>query len=470
MEVKLTVTQGTNEGQSFSFQQHEVFLIGRDSKANFKLPSDDPYVSRLQCMLEINPPLCRLIDLTSTNGTFVNGKRVTEISLKDKDSIQLGRTSFKVEIDLGPEAAVPSDDDSERDVDDSVDPGAKTRPPFKSPIAIAKETINFHSDQQDSGEMECIACSQPLAVRPTLSTVDLADELLCNDCRSQSESLDQVIDGYLLLRRLGKGGMGEVWLALNRMLGKLTAIKSVKPAVDASPAEIQRFVREARILFDMRHPNIIQFYEAGQSQGVIYLSMEYVDGWDVARLIARKNKPLATSFSVSVMSRVLSAVEYAHRKGLVHRDIKPANILIRRHRKKDKPSVKLADFGLARLFDESRISGLSMQDCIGGSIGFMPPEQVTGFSQSQPSVDVFACGATLYYMLTGQFIYELPKQIDKALIAIIDANTIPIWERRSTVAQDLGAVIHRAIEPNPKDRWSSAQAMLNALKVVAPKS
>src|SRR5262249_43738590 len=151
--------------------------------------------------------------------------------------------------------------------------------------------------------------------------------------------------------------MGVVFMALRQEDGLLVALKTVVPAVAGTPAQVDRFLREAEILRQLSHPHIVSFRDLGESCGRIYFAMGYVRGTDAERLL-REQGPLTVPRAVRLISQLLSALEYAHKSGFVHRDIKPANLMVTGSG--DKEEVKLADFGLARVYQASHLSGLTM--------------------------------------------------------------------------------------------------------------
>src|SRR5258707_1212008 len=188
MRVTLTVIGGPHTGQAFSFSGHDTFLVGRSKRAHFRLPAKDRYFSRVHFLVEVNPPQCRLMDMGSRNGTYVNGRRVED-------------------------------------------------------------------------------------------TIDLKDQ-------------DQFIEGYHIVRPVGKGSMGVVYLAVRKKDDVLVALKTIIPAVHGTTAQLKRFLREAEILQQLSHPNIVSFRDSGQSGGKIFFAMDYVRGRDASQLL-RSEWPLA---------------------------------------------------------------------------------------------------------------------------------------------------------------------------------
>jgi serine/threonine-protein kinase len=194
--------------------------------------------------------------------------------------------------------------------------------------------------------------------------------------------------------------------------------------------------------------------------GRIYLAMELVDGPDAARVL-RDRGPFAPAVAVRVACQALDGLAHAHAKGFVHRDVKPANVRV--GGPAGRRVVKVADFGLARAYDECKLSGLTMQGEVGGTPAFMAPEQVTHYRDVRPAADQYAAAATLYNLLTGAYPHDLPKAVGKQFAAIVNGTPVPIRRRRPDLPPGLAAVVHRALEREPADRFPDVTAFRTAL-------
>ncbi len=199
----------------------------------------------------------------------------------------------------------------------------------------------------------------------------------------------------------------------------------------------------------------------GESGGLLYFAMDFVRGTDAAKLLKDQGGPLPVNRAVGLVLQLLDALAYAHDRGFVHRDIKPSNLLVIEGSGRD--VVKLADFGLARVYCASRLSGLTMQGDMGGSIAFMAPEQLTNFRESKPAVDQYAAGATLYTLLTGRFIHDLPRALQRQILMVLQDDPVPILSRRRDLPRDLAEVIHRSLARAPRDRFTDVTTMRSAL-------
>lgn len=413
MQVTLTVTAGPHKGRAFTFREHDTFIVGRATYAHFRLEAKDKYFSRAHFMIEVNPPLCHLIDMGSTNGTYVNGARVNEVDLKNGDSIKGGKTKIEVNV-----SGVGSDDETQDWQD--------------APQSVPAVTI---------AEPAVAAAKSP-------------------DAPSAGQAGTQRVGGYRLVRELGRGGMGIVYLAIRDSDQGQVALKTILARADVSAREVERFLREAAILQSLDHPAIVKFLEAGYAEGMPYLTMEYVESVNLSAGLARSG-PLPVGKAVGMTCRLLDALDFAHGRGFVHRDIKPSNVLW--FRNADREGIKLADFGLARVYRESKLSGLTFQGEIGGTIAFSAPEQITNFRQSRPASDLYSVGATLYKMLTDRYVYDFPSTLNGQVLMVLQEDPVPILARRPDVPNGLADIIHRALARDPDDRFPDAASMRKTL-------
>jgi len=265
---------------------------------------------------------------------------------------------------------------------------------------------------------------------------------------------------YHIERELGRGGMGVVYLARRRDEPPV-ALKTILPAGASSDVAIARFLREASTLRRLDHPHIVALRDLGHADGRLYFAMDYVEGSDAAQLVKQHGGSLPIARAVDLTCQALEGLAYAHGHGFVHRDIKPHNLLVARQDGRD--FVRVADFGLARLYQTSTLSGLTLQGDFGGSIGYVAPEQITHFRQAKPPADQYSAAATLYYLLTGHTPHDLQGRIEQKLLAILQDEPVPIRERRRDVPHKLAEVVHRALSREPRHRYPNANALSTAL-------
>ncbi|WP_139331277.1 serine/threonine-protein kinase, partial [Mycobacterium sp. IS-1264] len=208
--------------------------------------------------------------------------------------------------------------------------------------------------------------------------------------------------GFTVVRLLGSGGMGEVYLARHPRLPRLEALKVLRADVSADPSFRERFIREADLASSLWHPHIVEVYDRGEFEGDLWIAMRYVDGFDTRRVL-RESCPsgMPAADARTVIAGVASALDYAHQKGLLHRDVKPANILLTRPQG-GKQRILLTDFGIARNRDE--ISGLTQTNMTVGTAAYAAPEQLMG-GHIDGRADQYALAATAYHLLTGTTLF-----------------------------------------------------------------
>lgn len=430
MQVNLKVTAGPYKGRIFSFTQHDAFLIGRSPDAHLCLPNDR-YFSRNHCLLEMNPPHSYLRDLGSTNGTFLNGHRVQDAFLKNGDRIQCGETILMVEV------TTESNNLSETTQDAGVPP---------RPVLVMVECVNC-------GRREQAQASSP----------DEHLTFLCEDCRIELKRSPQSIPGYETVKLLGRGGMGCVMLAREQSTGRAVAIKTLLPEFAVSDKAMRRFMREIDVAATLKHKNIVEFIDRGTHNGVIYLVTEFVEGSDAQKLAEEKGGKLSYEDSISIIAQSLDALACAHDQGYIHRDFKDQNILV--SGRTPNLVAKLTDFGLAKSFTQSGMSGVTMAGEMAGTLAYMPPEQLRNFRDVKPQSDIYAVGMTAYSLLTGFLALDLSKNgsVNDTIRAIFEQTPIPLQQRAPHIPQAVCEIINRALAKDPSQRWQSAGAMRNAL-------
>ncbi len=462
MRITLTVTSGPHQGKLFSFENHDTFLVGRGKRAHFRLPFEDKYFSRIHFMVEVNPPQCRLLDMGSTNGTFVNGQKVTTVDLRHGDQIKGGDTVIAVRFEETGSEPGPAPDTPE--VPPSTLLPAEANWETRDPTPAPASSMPAAPGATDS----CRVCAAPLSKSAAPDSAN--GQFLCQSCREVAGKQPQPIAGYQIIKELGRGGMGVVHLGLRSSDGVVVALKTIIPAVAGTKAQVERFLREANILRELTHPNIVAFREMGESSGKLYFAMDFVKGTDAAGLL-KKQGPLPVPLAVSLACQMLEALEYAHARKFVHRDLKPANILVTAASEDPQTpgaQVKLADFGLARSYQCSQLSGLTLAGELGGTLAFMPPEQITHYREAKPPVDQYAAAASLYNLLTDRLIFNPQRTLQEQIAMILQEKPVPIQSRRADIPKELAAVIHRALEREPGDRFADVKAMRLALAKFCP--
>jgi len=267
---------------------------------------------------------------------------------------------------------------------------------------------------------------------------------------------------YEVVRQLGAGGMGSVFLARDTTLDRPVAVKVISPELSASKTFRDRFLLEARTVAKLRHPNIVAVYAAGESAGLLYFVMEYVEGESLRDLLDREGR-CDPERARRILRDLAAALAYAHEAGIVHRDIKPENILLNAQ-----GSPLLTDFGVARAFsaaaapgapDEGRMTGTGF---VLGSPRYMSPEQATGERQLDGRSDVYALGLVGYEMLAGEPTFDATSA-GSLIVKQLTERPAPLTARVPGVPPDLAAVVERALEKDPADRWPDGATMARAL-------
>jgi serine/threonine-protein kinase len=270
---------------------------------------------------------------------------------------------------------------------------------------------------------------------------------------------------YRLKRRIGGGGMAEVYLAEHQLLKRPCAVKLIRPGVETDPRAIQRLEREVRLTARLSHPNTVEVYDYGQTEdGTYYYVMEHLKGLDLAELVHRHG-PLLPGRVVYLLRQVCGALREAHAAGLIHRDIKPSNIFAAR------PGglgdvAKVLDFGLVLPAEILGEAALTEETQIVGTPHYMSPEQAEGSRKLDERSDIYSLGAVAYYLLTGR----PPFQADgKTAVLIAHARdpVEPPSRVRPGIPEDLERVVLRCLAKPPRKRFPDAEAMEQALGACA---
>ncbi|HEY8103370.1 MAG TPA: protein kinase, partial [Gaiellaceae bacterium] len=269
--------------------------------------------------------------------------------------------------------------------------------------------------------------------------------------------IDTLFDGrYQIIRKLGSGGMANVYLAEDQELGRRVAIKILDDRHARDDQFIERFRREAQHAAGLSHPNVVSVYDRGEAEGTYYIAMEHVEGRTLKELlVARGPSPLG--IAIDYTRQILSALRFAHRNGIVHRDIKPHNVIV-----DGDGRVKVMDFGIARA---GAASQMTEAGSIIGTAQYLSPEQARGAPVDQTS-DLYSTGIVLYELLTGTvpFTGETPVEIAMKHLSQVPA---PPSTHRPEIPRDLDYVVLRALAKDPADRYHSAEEMDSDLERIA---
>lgn len=499
-------------------------------------------ISRNHCLLDINSPDIRIRDFGSLNGTFVNNVKIgqrkagvahdhpdvagfqeyaiergderklgetalrninigqrkhgvardkadvtdfPEYDLKDGDEIKLGETVFKV-IVYAPafcfecSAEIPPEEKQDCSMGGDVYlcnncGGGATFSKTSVYKPSAKECAECGNSVEDeiepgrAGDMICHVCrGDPMRI--VKSIIDKAN--------SGEDSLSGV-KGYSIIRELGRGGMGAVYLARHDETGELVALKVMLPQVAADEKSREMFLREVDNARILKHPNVVRMLDSGYCDGAFFFTMEYCDGGGVDGLMKHNGGKLELDVATKIILQALDGLESIHTvdipgvklgdgrvvsaKGLVHRDIKPANIFLSSQGGGLTP--KIADVGLGKAFDVAGLSGQTMTGTAAGTPLFMPRQQVINFKYAKPDVDVWAMAATFYNMLTGKVPRDFARGKDPWQ-TVIQTGAVPIRNRDASIPTALAEVIDLALIDQPEIRFKTAVSLKRALEEV----
>ncbi len=279
---------------------------------------------------------------------------------------------------------------------------------------------------------------------------------------------------YEIIRELGRGGVGVVYLAHNRLMARDEVLKVMGQHIVAQPGVLDRFLREIRAVARLRHPNIVSAYSAFRCGGSLVFAMEYVVGLDLAQMVKAKG-PIAVRQACYYVHQAAVGLQYAHEEGMVHRDIKPANLMLSHHR--DRAVIKLLDFGIAKAASEQNASelGISMPienldlgahlTSTGEMLGtpdFIAPEQIKNPQSADIRADIYSLGCTLYYVLGGRPPYPNMKLRD-VLRAHRSTPATSIAEIRPEVPPELGALVAKMMAKDPGHRFEQPGDVAEAL-------
>ncbi|MCR9248133.1 MAG: serine/threonine-protein kinase [bacterium] len=274
------------------------------------------------------------------------------------------------------------------------------------------------------------------------------------------ETLAAELPEFEILRQVGKGSMGIVYEARAKATNERVALKVLPPSLTLTERALARFYREGRLMARVRHPEIVAFHDRGTRGRLHWFAMEFVDGVTLEERLAVG--PLPVQQATAIVARVARALQFAHDRGVVHRDVKPGNIMLRTAPDGESPSataeaaslrVAVTDFGLAR---ETGTGSMTESGAIVGTPMYMAPEMVLGGSaQAGTLADIYSLGATLYALVTGQPPFDGPTG-QSVLKAVLEADPTPATRLRRDLPRNVAAIIHKAMDRDPRRRYGSA--------------
>jgi serine/threonine protein kinase len=320
-----------------------------------------------------------------------------------------------------------------------------------------------HSNPELAAELESLLSAHEQTDSPIdAPAYEVAAEMIAG--KRSALIPGQLVGHYQVVAPLGKGGMGEVYLASDTKLDRKVALKFLPSELSDSKDFLRRFTLEAKAASSLNHPNIITIHEIGQTDGIHYIASEYIDGQTLKQRMRQRRLSFAELLDVAV--QIASALEAAHAAGLVHRDIKPENIMVR-----PDGYVKVLDFGLAKLTEKSQsissesetmIRSHTKPGTVLGTVDYMSPEQARGKVLDQRT-DVFSLGIVLYEMATGRKPFTAASSID-TLVSILEKEPAPLTEYAPEVSSEFRQIVDKALRKDREERYQTIKELLIDLK------
>ena len=457
MRVILEVIDGAAAGKRVELEAGRPIIIGRSHRADFCIGNDSK-CSRMHLQAFFDPPLVRILDLGSTSGTHVGGQQVHEAAVPDGSEIRIGHTVLRVVLDpVGAPAVVPEEP-------------AAGLPDTDFAPAVEAENLPDAAESSTAAEGNAPAACFRCAAREAGDVLDTAERwtgalAVCPTCLQEMRQNGEHLPGFRFLRPLSEGSTGTVWLAQEILADRPVAVKEIAQDRTQTSRFRKLFIRGMELARTLRHPHIVRCHLATEYQQQLYIVMEYLQGQSAEQALAAEQDGLPIDDVLTIGEQVLQAIAYAHDAKIVHRDITPANVMLCG----SGPDLcaKVIDFGLARLFPSVSKSEITRFGEIRGSIPYLSPEQVINSRGADQRADIYGVGVTLYRLLTDRFAYDFESNPADPLVVILQYPVIPVEQRRPDLPAGLAAVIDRAIQRNPGDRYQTAAETAAALREVA---
>ena len=386
-------------------------------------------------------------DLGSVNGTFLNGQKITEAEISEKDTLSLAGVKLTIRRDTTQarapappaSASVPSDSNFPTD-QDTMATGAFR--PVKGPPPPPERAINGSSIPLPSDSTEVWSSAPTGSPAPAQPCGDVASRL---------------IEGYEILSQIGQGAMGKVYKAVHCDTGATVVLKTLQSTGNAK--DIMLFIREAQSSARIQHPNVVATHEFGESGGLLYIAMEFIDGLNLKERIDQYG-PLSEQEAVHQLIQASDALNAAYQKRIVHRDIKPANILLTRD-----GDVKIADFGIAKTMATAHNRGLTRAGEQRGTPIYVAPEQIRDAAKADQRSDIYSLGATYYHAISGQRPFS-GNSIMEIYEKVLSEEPIPIEHFNPYLSPGFLHCIKTMMRKNPEERYQDPASLLRDLRII----
>ncbi|MHC5038745.1 MAG: serine/threonine protein kinase [Planctomycetota bacterium] len=308
--------------------------------------------------------------------------------------------------------------------------------------------------------VKCRKCSESIEVPKRFSEMEPEERKARADAGKPiyetKAFLGKVVGGYKVIEELGSGEMGVVFKARQLSLDRVVALKVLPAEVTRDKDSVDRFLREAKSAGKLQHPNIVQVYDIGETGGLYYYSMEFIEGKSLASILPPE-KAMDLGEALRIVHQIAKALSHAHRYGVLHKDIRPGSILIN-----EEGVAKLADLGLGAGGADPTKGGISGMGTIGGTPVYLSPEQLANVRNASAASDVYSLGATFYRMVTGQEPFTGPN-ILAVMKAILEDTPPAASELNSSIPKALSDLIARMMARDVADRIRSAEELVEAL-------
>ncbi|MEK7867644.1 MAG: FHA domain-containing serine/threonine-protein kinase [Planctomycetota bacterium] len=449
LRVQLVIANGELAGTIVPVETGQSITVGRSEMNDVVIA--DSKMSRVHAKFENDGTTCKVQDLNSSNGTFVNQKKITAHVLSPGEEVLVGETIFTFEIESGEQSA-EAQTATETGMPALMKAAAKMAPVAGAPTVQGESALL-------TGHKFCAKCGRMIPRREFQGgkAVELEGKCWCAECADPY--LGRVIGNYRLLEKIGQGSMGLVFRAEHNTMARPAAVKILFEYLTLNPTTVKRFLREAKSGGGLSHPNLVGIYDAGEDNGTYYIAMEFVEGKTLADILKERGR-LPVSEAIDVCLQIAQALQYAFEKKVIHRDIKPANILV-----SEAGAAKLIDMGTAKSLQDSGLSEITRTGMGIGTINFMSPEQIFDAKNCDHRADVYSLGATLYFSVTGELPFK--AKTPREFLAKVNSEKIESPKKLNPqVPDELCKVLEKMMAKDAVDRYQTpGHLILDLLRV-----